>query len=137
MSGQQILLAVGSPSALASITVGTGGATYGYNSGNFGSFTGSLTLPGNGGLFSFAVVESTTGLDFEVVTSTAWSTNSGTQFNGFTSILVQDDTGTIRTYTAASATYTTPGNLGAWAWGTGSSPVWTNTVTNPRSFAMS
>ena len=126
-----LLLSEAGGLSTASVTVGffAGGATfYGYSgpaNDNVGSYTGSLAFPKRPAAYCYEVGSVPGSYDLIVIAS-----QTGFPVAFFTTIKIQDDTGTIRTYTAAAAS--SPGN-GLFTWGTGSSLVWSNTTTNPRS----
>lgn len=57
--------------------------------------------------------------------------------NSITNLIVEDAAGSIRTYTAATASYSFVGGSGVWTWGSGASPVYNSGIVGQsRVFAI-
>ena len=124
MSIMQMLLAVAGFKTLDSGLVGfpseVSPAAVGYSAvGSVGTYTGSGSIKGN----SLDWLES-------LPTGNAFPADFQIAINGiltqtlFDHLTVEDSTGVIRTYTAASATFVGSSSPSTWSWGNGSNPVW-------------
>ncbi len=103
------------------ITIGTSGNSAGWdNSGTtFGSITPFAPEVGDTGSFFNTINTATLGsADFTIISDTA-----GLLQTDFTTVYVQDGTGTWRTYQSADATFNNSG-LTLWAWGDGTDDVY-------------
>lgn len=100
-----------------SVTIGTGGVSnFGFDS--FGSIS-SNTFKGE----TIISVVSDPSFDIQFALN-----NTGLARTFIDRIVVQDTTGTYRTYKQVDASYSN----GFWIWGNGSSKVWTATTPSPR-----
>ena len=123
-----VLLAAANAGQAIAVTRGNFASTTGWSSGgSLGSIVGifltRLTVTRAGALQS--LYSDTAAADFAVrLTSVTPPSNPN-----FNAVAVSDDTGAVRVFSSASATFTSPnGTDSLWVWGTGSSPVWTSTV---------
>lgn len=120
MAGIINLLLAGRPAQTVLVSVtGNGSGAFGFQNGGFGS----ITPPGfavSG--FSLQEIDSAgaLGTDFAV---SVLNTYSGGQNGLFSTIIVFDQSNSIRTFSSTTATFTAV--TARWSWGTGSSPVWT------------
>lgn len=103
-----------------SVTMGTdGSAQFGFSNGSYGSISDSslrgttITAMRSSGVSSFGVVVADTGATAAL----------------FNRVLVEDTSGTVRTYRMADASI----GGGIFAWGNGSDKAWTSTSPSPRS----
>lgn len=104
-------------SAHLSLTVGTSGGVYGYNAGDFGSLTPSSAFGSTVNL----LYANPGGQDFLL------NLNGVHAQSLFSHITVEDGTGIKRTYLSSAATFSVIGGTETqWAWGDGSSPVWSS-----------
>lgn len=132
MGIMQMLFGALSAGTIYSIVTAAFSAFYGYSSGIAGSVTPTPIVLPLAQTHNVTIVEcpsAAPSFDFFVEANF----NVG-QLGGFNQIQVEDSTGTVRTYTAASAAYNAGNN--SWTWGSGSNPVWTSSG-QTRSFAIS
>jgi hypothetical protein len=113
----------GGANSVGNLTVGTTGVSSGFLGDlSIGSMSPNVVIPnGAGGTQNITRAYADSTHDFVIV-----STGATLSQSVFNRCVVADGTGALRTYTTASATFSTSSGVNTWSWGTGSNRVYSS-----------